>query len=517
MTMSDEPGARTIVLVGCGQMGSAMLRGWLRGDAAGRFVVIEPAGAPSELAESAATEWHRAPEEVAADLAPDAVVFAVKPQILDALLPAYRRWVRPETLFLSIAAGKTIAGIARHLGGEAAIIRCMPNTPAAIGRAITVACPNAHVAPGQRRLCEQLLAAIGDSAWVEDEALMDAVTAVSGSGPAYVFLLIEALAAAGARAGLPPELSLRLARATVAGAGGIGAGLVRDAGAAARERHEPRRHDARRARCPDGRARPAGTARPRRRRRDRALARAGELRARWRSADRTARPIRACTRSAAQALAGRQRGRSTGQRRLALDRAHGWRRLSMAAIAAEAGLPILTLYRTFPSKPAILCAFSRRIDETVLAAPLDADPDERPRDRVFDLLMRRFDALRPHRDALDVLGRELPGDPVAALALGAALLRSIAWMLEAAGISTHGLRGVDRGKAYGGCLRRRAARVAARRHARSRPDNGGAGPPAARHRALAGCAEADGAEARRQHRRNPGLNPAVFAAPQKSS
>jgi AcrR family transcriptional regulator len=120
---------------------------------------------------------------------------------------------------------------------------------------------------------------------------------------------------------------------------------------------------------------------------------------------------------------------------------HGWRRLSMAAIAAAAGLPILTVYRAFPSKPAILCAFARRIDETVLAATLETDPDERPRDRVFDLLMRRFDALRPHRGALEVLGRELPGDPVAALALGAALLRSIAWMLEAADISPHGLRG----------------------------------------------------------------------------
>ncbi len=126
---------------------------------------------------------------------------------------------------------------------------------------------------------------------------------------------------------------------------------------------------------------------------------------------------------------------------LRLAAQHGWRGLPMAAIAAEAGLPILTLYRNFSSKPAILCAFSRRIDETVLAAPLDVDPDERPRDRVFDLLMRRFDALRPHRDAIDVLGRELPGDPVSALALGAALLRSIVWMLEAAGIATDGLRG----------------------------------------------------------------------------
>jgi pyrroline-5-carboxylate reductase len=219
VTAVDGRKAGTIVLVGCGQMGSAMLRGWLRGEAAGRFVVVEPAGAPRELADNPATQWHRAPEEVAAGLVPDAVVFAVKPQVFDELLPAYRRWTRPETLFLSIAAGKTIAGIARHLGGEAAIIRCMPNTPAAIGRAITVACPNPNVAPAQRLLCENLLAAIGDSAWVEDEALMDAVTAVSGSGPAYVFLLIEALAAAGIRAGLPQDLSLRLARATVAGAG----------------------------------------------------------------------------------------------------------------------------------------------------------------------------------------------------------------------------------------------------------------------------------------------------------
>jgi pyrroline-5-carboxylate reductase len=215
----NQPRAGTIILVGCGQMGSAMLRGWLRGNAAGRFVVIEPAGSPPDLAGGAGTEWHRTPDEAAADLVPDAVVFAVKPQVFDELLPAYRRWVRPETLFLSIAAGKTITGIARHLGGEAAIIRCMPNTPAAIGRAITVACPNPNVGPEQRRLCEQLLAAIGDSTWVADEALMDAVTAVSGSGPAYVFLLIEALSAAGARAGLSPELSLRLARATVAGAG----------------------------------------------------------------------------------------------------------------------------------------------------------------------------------------------------------------------------------------------------------------------------------------------------------
>jgi pyrroline-5-carboxylate reductase len=221
MNASAAPGSQkagTLILVGCGQMGSAMLRGWLARSAAERFYVVEPAGAPPALASAAGVEFHRSADDLPPALAPDAVVFAVKPQLIDEVLPAYRRWVRPETLFLSIAAGTTIAGIARHLGG-AAVVRCMPNTPAAIGRAITVACPNARVNAAQRRLCDALLAAIGDSTWVEDEALMDAVTAVSGSGPAYVFLLIEALAEAGVRAGLPGVLALTLARATVAGAG----------------------------------------------------------------------------------------------------------------------------------------------------------------------------------------------------------------------------------------------------------------------------------------------------------
>lgn len=120
----------------------------------------------------------------------------------------------------------------------------------------------------------------------------------------------------------------------------------------------------------------------------------------------------------------------------------GWRRLGMAAIAAEAGLPIVVLYRIFPSKPAILRAFTRRIDEAALANPVEAAEDERSRDRVFDLLMQRFDALRPYRGALDVLGRELPTDPAPALCTGARLLCSMAWMLEAAGIATGGLRGL---------------------------------------------------------------------------
>jgi pyrroline-5-carboxylate reductase len=173
---------------------------------------------PPGLSSPTEIVWYPAVEGLPTEPAPDAVVFAVKPQVIDAVLPNYRRWSRPGTLFLSIVAGKTLGGLSRHLG-PAAIVRTMPNTPAAIGRGITVACANPVVTFEQRQLCDRLLAAIGESAWVEDEALIDAVTAVSGSGPAYVFLLIEALARAGEAEGLPADLALQLARSTVAGSG----------------------------------------------------------------------------------------------------------------------------------------------------------------------------------------------------------------------------------------------------------------------------------------------------------
>lgn len=126
---------------------------------------------------------------------------------------------------------------------------------------------------------------------------------------------------------------------------------------------------------------------------------------------------------------------------LALVPLQGWRRLSLAAVAAEAGLPILAVYRRFASKQAILLAHYRRVDEAVLADPPVPEPGEHPRDRVFDLLMRRFDALRPAKPAILILGREVPADPASALYAAGGLLRSIRWVLEAAGLETGGWRG----------------------------------------------------------------------------
>ncbi len=211
----------SILLVGCGKMGGALLAGWRdRGIAADRVVVVEPDGALA----AAVVQHHgvavlSGPEALPDDYAPDVIVFAVKPQALDQVAPAYRRFASGGAVALSIAAGKTIAAYGHHLGEDAAIVRAMPNTPAAVRRGITVACANMSVSATQREACGELLAAVGEVAWVEDEALLDPVTAVSGSGPAYVFLLIECLAKAGEAAGLPAPLAQRLARATVTGSG----------------------------------------------------------------------------------------------------------------------------------------------------------------------------------------------------------------------------------------------------------------------------------------------------------
>jgi pyrroline-5-carboxylate reductase len=210
--------AAEILLVGCGKMGGALLRGWRERGAARHVTIVEP-GPAAALADPPRVTLLADASQCPPDLRPDVVVFAVKPQMMNDVVPQYRRFAATGCVFLSIAAGKTLSYFARLLGADAAVVRAMPNTPAAIGRGISVACASAAVGAGQRALCDRLLAAAGEVDWVADEAMIDAVTAVSGSGPAYVFLLIECLAAAAVEAGLPQDLAMRLARATVAGSG----------------------------------------------------------------------------------------------------------------------------------------------------------------------------------------------------------------------------------------------------------------------------------------------------------
>lgn len=209
----------TLVLVGAGKMGGALLEGWLKGGAeAARIAVIDP-NPPIEV--KSLVHRHGIRENPAAETIGDAevVVIAVKPQVMDDVLPTIVALGRSRPLILSVAAGKTIATFERAFGADAAVIRTIPNTPAAIGRGITTMTANRHVSPAQMALAEVLLAAVGEVVKVDSEDLIDTATAVAGSGPAYVFYLTECLAAAGARLGLPPDIATQLARATVAGAG----------------------------------------------------------------------------------------------------------------------------------------------------------------------------------------------------------------------------------------------------------------------------------------------------------
>jgi len=206
----------TIVLAGAGKMGSAMLAGWLaRGLDARRVAVIEPQ--PSDDIKALAAKGVRlnpSPKELGAVAT---LVVALKPQSFRDAGAMLKSFTAPTTLVVSIMAGATIASIGEVCGGS--VVRAMPNTPAAIGRGITVAVAAPNVSAAQRAIADALLRAIGSVEWIEDESLMDAVTAVSGSGPAYIFLLAEELARAGIAAGLPADLATKLARETVAGSG----------------------------------------------------------------------------------------------------------------------------------------------------------------------------------------------------------------------------------------------------------------------------------------------------------
>lgn len=206
----------TVVLAGAGKMGSAMLSGWLaRGLDPTRTAVIEPHASEDIRAHLAkGVRLNPSPQESGTVAA---LVVALKPQVFRDAAPALKPYVGAATLVVSIMAGTTMASLSEVLGGH--IVRAMPNTPAAIGRGITVAVAARDVSAAQRETADGLLRATGSVEWVTDEGLMDAVTAVSGSGPAYVFLLAEELARAGVAAGLPEALAMRLARETVSGAG----------------------------------------------------------------------------------------------------------------------------------------------------------------------------------------------------------------------------------------------------------------------------------------------------------
>ncbi len=213
------PFPASLVLIGAGKMGGAMLEGWLKSGLPARSVTVIDPHVSEGMARLCAAQGVTLNPDIASVAEPEVLLLAVKPQTLDAAAETATRIAGPGTLVVSILAGKTIATLQDRLPRARAVIRTIPNTPAAVGRGITAATASANAALADRAMADALLAAIGQVVWVEDEALIDAATAVSGSGPAYVFLLAESLAEAGIAAGLPPDVARKLARATVEGAG----------------------------------------------------------------------------------------------------------------------------------------------------------------------------------------------------------------------------------------------------------------------------------------------------------
>jgi pyrroline-5-carboxylate reductase len=207
----------SVLLAGAGKMGGALLEGWLAHGLDPRHIAVRDPAPPPEIAKL--LSGHKiARDPDPKTFSPDAIVLALKPQIAAEAAPQLAPFVKANTVVVSIMAGRTIASLEKTFP-SAAIVRGMPNTPASIGRGITVAVANKRADAAKKTLANDLLSAVGAVEWVEDENLIDAVTAVSGSGPAYVFLLAESLAKAGVAAGLPAELAVKLARETVAGAG----------------------------------------------------------------------------------------------------------------------------------------------------------------------------------------------------------------------------------------------------------------------------------------------------------
>ena len=209
-----------VLLAGAGKMGAALLAGWLQRGLDSKNVIVQEPNLQGEAAALVARygiRVLRAAQKL--EVPPAVIVVAVKPQVMDQVFPGLAKLAGPNTVVLSIAAGRSIASFEKHLPANTAVVRAMPNTPAAIGRGITGAAGNPALTAAQKKSCDELLAAAGDVVWLREEHLIDAVTAVSGSGPAYVFLLAECLALAGCDAGLDRDTAMRLARATVSGAG----------------------------------------------------------------------------------------------------------------------------------------------------------------------------------------------------------------------------------------------------------------------------------------------------------
>lgn len=211
--------AGPLLLVGAGKMGGALLAGWLREGLDPKSVFIRDPSPSREVADLIARHEIATGAAIEPNAPPSVILLAVKPQLIDDVLPGLAPLFGKDSVLLSIAAGRTLANLGSLLPKRSAIVRAMPNTPAAVGRAMTAVCANDAVSRDQALRCTMLLEGVGEVIWIDDENLMDAVTAVSGSGPAYVFLFAECLADAGIEAGLDPDLAMRLARATIAGAG----------------------------------------------------------------------------------------------------------------------------------------------------------------------------------------------------------------------------------------------------------------------------------------------------------
>ncbi len=220
MTSVLQDPFHTVLLVGCGKMGSALLERWLDQKLASHFIVIDPTPLPEALAKDPRIVHEKdVPAQFQKD--PDVALIAVKPQILNSVLEKIARQKFKKTLFVSIAAGKPLKIFEQILGAKQPVIRSMPNTPASIGRGVIAAVANTSVTPEHKEVASRLLGCAGSLIWMDKEVLMDAVTALSGSGPAYVFLLIEAMAKAGEKLGLSPDQAMILARQTVIGSAAL--------------------------------------------------------------------------------------------------------------------------------------------------------------------------------------------------------------------------------------------------------------------------------------------------------